>query len=327
MNNQPNFNKHYLLNFLCFNLIVFLISCQTSTTSGENDNTVSDKLQFTDYQNLKLGFTTQNFLPVMPVNLENSKKLIDYAAAEGYSWIELRDPDAVLSLEEAQEIADYAIQKEIEVSYAIQKGILDADFWSTFDKGVKNAAVFEGPGFFRSLGSFAEFTADTAKEGWTQEELDQLVLFADSAAAVAQENGLQYVIENASESFFGKDGEYKGIADLFSRTNENVGWQFDTANPFSVSRVHPSAESVKLFLEEHANNLYYIHLKSAQNGQAQTTLMENPLPFAEVFSIMSAHDVPYIAIELQAVDNEEQAFDNMQKSLDYLRAQGFITKP
>lgn len=328
MNNQSKLIKHFLLNFLSFSFIVFLVSCQTNTTtSNENGSTVSNKIEFIDYQNLKLGFTTQNFLQVMPVNLENSKKLVDYAAAEGYSWIELRDPDAVLSLEEAQEVADYATQKGIEVSYAIQKGILDEDFWPTFSKGVKNAAVFEGPGFFRSLGSFAEFTADTSKEGWTQEELDQLVLYADSAASLAHENGLQYVIENASESFFGKDNAYFGIADLFSHTSENVGWQFDTANPFSVSRVHPAADSVAKFLEEHANNLYYIHLKSAEDGQAQTTLMENPLPFAEVFNIMSAHDVPYVAIELQAVDNEKQAFDNMQKSVDYLSEQGFVSKP
>lgn len=284
-------------------------------------------MQFSDYPELKLGFTTQNFLPVMPVNLENTKALIDYAAEEGYAWIELRDPDAVLSLEEAQQIADYASEKNIEVSYAIQKGLLDEDFWPTFTKGVKNAAVFEGPGFIRSLGSFAEFNADTNKQGWTEDELNQLVIFADSAAAVAQENGLQYVIENASESFFGKGDEYSGIADLFARTSEEVGWQFDTANPFSVSRVHPPADSIQTFLEDNADNLFYIHLKSAREGQALGTLTDNPLSFDEVFQIMSSHKVPYVAIELQAVDNREQAFANMEESVEYLKAQGFIVTP
>ncbi len=323
MNVQPKY--HFpLFQTLAFLCILSLWGCgQANEKNESSEMNTTKKMQFADYQDLKLGFTTQNFLQVMPVNLENSKKLIDYAANEGYSWLELRDPDAKLTLEEAQQIADYAQQNNIEVSYAIQKGILDDDFWPTFNKGVKNAAIFKGPGVFRSLGSFAEFTADTTKHGWTEAEIDQLVTFADSAANIAQENGLQYVIENASESFFGNN-EYFGIAELFARTNEHVGWQFDTANPFSVSRVHPAADSIQAFLEDHADNLYYIHLKSANNGQAQTTLMANPLAFDTVFEIMASHDVPYVAIELQAVDNEQLAFENMQKSVDYLRAQGFI---
>ncbi|MDF9797129.1 sugar phosphate isomerase/epimerase [Catalinimonas alkaloidigena] len=327
MNYQAKHNKLYLINAISLSLVLSVFACQSGSRSTEEISETDQKMQFTELQNLKLGFTTQNFLQVMPVNVENTKTLIDYAANEGYAWIELRDPEADLSLEEAQELSDYARQKEIEVSYAIQKGILDDDFWPTFNKGVKNAAVFQGPGTFRSLGSFAEFTADPDKQGWTEDELNQLVLYADRAANIAKENNLQYVIENASEAFFGEDTAYFGIADLFDRTNAYVGWQFDTANPFSVSRVHPPADSVLKFLEAHADNLFYIHLKSAQAGQAQTTLMENPLSFTEVFQVMSSHKVPYVAIELQAVDNKEQAFKNMQMSVDYLSNQGFITNP
>lgn len=327
---SPNHPTSLFQN-LIFLFILSLWGCSQSQENAESSSTSTDttqqNMEFSDYPALKLGFTTQNFLPVMPVNLENSKKLIDYAAEEGYAWIELRDPNADLTIEEAQQLSDYAQEKNIEVSYAIQKGLLDEDFWSTFSKGVKNAAVFEGPGFIRSLGSFAEFNADTNKQGWTAEELDQLVLYADSAATIAQENGLQYVIENAAESFFGKADEYYGIADLFARTSGNVGWQFDTANPFSVSRVHPPADSIQAFLTEHADNLYYIHLKSAKDGQAQATLMENPLAFDTVFQIMSENDIPYVAIELQAVDDQEQAFGNMEESVNYLREQGFIANP
>ena len=308
---------------------LLLLSCQSgeqaSTTTEESPDV--KRWQFNDYPALKLGFTTQNFLPAIPVNVDNAKRLITYAAEEGYSWIEFRDPDATLSREEATEIADFARQNNIEVSYAIQKGLMDSDFWPTFQKGVLNAAVFQGPQIFRSLGSLSEFTGNPEKLGWTEEELTRLVSIADSAALIAEENGLQYVIENAAESFFGENDAYYGISDLFARTSENVGWQFDTANPFSVSRVHPPAEEVGQYLQAHADNLFYIHLKSAENGQAQTTLQQNPLPFAEVFSIMQAHEVPYVAIELQGVDSEEQAFENMAKSLMYLQQEGFISRP
>lgn len=310
-------------------ILLFLLSCQpgnqSANTTDELPNTGHWK--FTDYPDLKLGFTTQNFLPVFDVTPENAKKLITYAAEEGYSWIELRDPDATLNLEEAEEIAAYAQQNNIEVSYAIQKGLLDADFWLTFQKGVQNAAVFEGPMFFRSLGSLSEFTQNPEKQGWTGEELEKLVYIADSAALIAESNGLHYVIENAAEAFFGEKESYYGIADFFDKTSPDVGWQFDTANPFSVSRIHPPAEEVGRYLKAHADNLFYIHLKSAEDGQALTTLQSNPLPFDEVFQVMHDHEVPYVAIELQAVQSEEQAFENMSKSLQYLEREGFISRP
>lgn len=313
-------------SFTILSAMLLLFGCG-SKTSRESDEKSGTSLDFPQYENLKMGFTTQNFLLVTEVSLATSKAFIDYAAAEGFAWIELRDPDATLTLEECREISSYAQEKNIEVSYAIQKGLLDEDFWPTFEKGVQNAAVFEGPKTFRSLGSGQEFTSNPDKKGWTEQELLQAVRYADSAATIATQNGLQYVIENATESFFPEKGQYYGIADLFALVSKNVGWQFDTANPFSVSRVHPAPDSVKMYLEGHADNLHYIHLKSARDGAAQTVLMENLLDFATVFQVMNEHNVPYVAIELQAVDNEEQAYQNMATSVEYLQEQGFISTP
>jgi hypothetical protein len=312
--------------FAMLSALLLLFGCGSKTSQESNENN-STSLAFQQYENLKLGFTTQNFLQVIPVSLASSKAFIDYATAEGFAWIELRDPEATLTLEECEEIASYAREKNVEVSYAIQKGLLDEDFWSTFEKGVRNAAVFEGPKTYRSLGSGQEFTDNPDKKGWTEGELLQAVRHADSAATIATQNDLQYVIENATESFFNQSGQYYGITDLFALVSKNVGWQFDTANPFSVSRVHPSPDSVQMYLQAHADNLHYIHLKSAQNGAAQPVLMENPLDFATVFQVMNEHNIPYVAIELQAVDNEEQAYQNMTVSVAYLQKQGFIAAP
>ncbi len=318
--------------FLCFALwllSLFFPSCQSGSTSQSQDTPqeIQEDLQFQDYPNLKLGFTTQNFLQALPVSLANSQQLIDYAAEQGYLWIELRDPDAVLTLEESKEIAAYAQKKGVEVSYAIQKGLLDEDFWPTFERGIQNAVVMNGQKVIRSLASGKELTNDESRKGWTQEELAKLVHYADSAALIAKENGLQYVIENGAEAFFGENNQYYGMADLLSRVSDAVGWQFDTANPFSVSRVHASPDSIKSFLVEHIDNVHYIHLKSAKNGEAQPTLMDNPLALGEVLQLLSAHEVPYIAIELQAVNSLDQAYDNMQQSIHYLQSKQLIQNP
>ena len=322
------FKKPLLFSCIYFWLALFLVvSCQSGEKKQPADAGEAKQLQFKNYANLKPGFTTQNFQKAMPVSVENTKKLIDYAADQGFAWLELRDSDAVLSLDESKEIADHARNRGIEVIYAIQKGLLDEDFWPTFERGVRNAAVFEGPGIIRSLTGNSEFTKDENKTGWSQEELERIVLYADSAAGIAENNDLQYVIENGLESFFGKGNQHYGAADVLSRVSENVGWQFDTANPFSVSRSHASPDSIIAYLEEYGDKLHYIHLKSAREGEALSTLTNNPLAFGEVFRIMAEHDVPYVAIELQAPETEDQVYENMKQSIEYLKAQDLIQNP
>ncbi|MHC4665975.1 MAG: hypothetical protein ACYS9T_08475, partial [Planctomycetota bacterium] len=49
------------------------------------------QIAFKKYDNLRLGFTTKNFLDFVDVDVESTKKLIDYASEKGFCWIELRD--------------------------------------------------------------------------------------------------------------------------------------------------------------------------------------------------------------------------------------------
>lgn len=296
--------------------LTLISSCERNNSSGTT--ILAPKLVFKEYKNLKLGFTTQIFAEVAPVSVESSKQYIDYAASSGFTWLELRDPNAILTAEECKAIADYAKRKEVEVGYAIQKGLLDADFWTTFDKGIKNAVFFKGPGTFRVLAGGEEFTSDTTKIGWSSAELDQIVKYADSAALIAQENGLQFVIENGTEPLYGKEPEYFGFADIIDKAREEVGWQFDTANPFSVSRVHSSSDTVIAFLDRHISKLSYIHLKSAKSGVPQRFLTDNPVAFEKVFQALTKQNIPYVAIELQAVDDENQAYQNLEKSVGFL---------
>jgi len=298
-------------------VLLILISCQMQK---------KEPLTFVDYPGFKMGFTTQNFIEALPVNFENARSFIDYASANGYQWIELRDPEATLTLEEVEKLAAHAKEKEIEVSYAIQKGILDSDFWDVFNRGLNNAAVFtgQGPNTFRSLAGGNEFAENPEKKGWTKPELEELISRASEAAALAKEKGLQYVAENGTEAFHGQDTVYYGASDFFASTSPDVGWQFDTANPFSVSRVEPAPAQVHAFLEEYANRLHYIHLKSSVDDAAQTYLTQNPLDFKTIFDAMSKNNVNYIAVELQAVQDAQQVYQNMEKSIDFLRDQGFL---
>lgn len=283
------------------------------------------QLFFEKYPNLKLGFTTQNFIACLPVALENEKTMVDYASDKGFSWIELRDPSAALTLDECKEIADYARSKKIEIGYAIQKGLLDKDFWEVFSRAVKNAAVFEGPKTIRSLGCGSEFFSNKNKKGWTVNELSRAIEMANKAAEVAKEFGLQFVVENALEVLKGDGITYFGITEFFANVNPKVGWQFDTANFFSAARVWTKPMDAQIFLEKNVGKMFYIHLKTSKDRKAQPFLSDNELDFDVIFSTMSTHDVPYVAIELLAIENVDEIYENHDRSIEYLVRRGFIS--
>ena len=304
-----------LIQLIVVNLILLIMT---------NCSTQKKKIVFTNYSNFKLGFTTQNFIGCLPVTPENTKMLLDYAANKGFSFIELRDPDAILTFEECSDIANYAREKEIEMAYSNQRGLLDPDFWNIFKKGVKNASAFTGPKTIRATLSGKNFTEDPGKVEFTRDEFTKSVEIANQAAQMAGEQGMQFVIENGNELFIESIDSIYGFESFFKQVNPNVDWQFDTGNPFANKNTYVNPDSVKQYLERHARQIKYDHLKSAQNYKAQKILCKNDLDFNDIIKILSANNINFISIELLVDSVKNTVFENMDKSLDYLRSEGYI---
>lgn len=279
--------------------------------------------RFADYPQVKLGFTTQNFIDCLPVTVEALTGLLDYAADEGYVWLELRDPDAALSRSECRLLADCARQRGIDVGYAVQRGLLDVDFWPIYERTIRNAAFFDGPKTVRLLAGGHEFD-DPAKQGWTADELTRLVQIANEAGRQANGVGLRLTVENAQEAFFGHNPDYYGYADLLNRVDDTVGWQFDTANPFSNCRVPPQPSDLRAFLQANVHKLSYVHLKAAQAGHVRPVLGDNPLSMADLIAAWTGPN-QYVALELSLVGSVAQMRANLTQSLDYLRQTGLLT--
>lgn len=305
------------LNVTMFFLVLGLLMPCLTLESG-SAYAQAGKIVLKKYPELKLGFTTTNFLNLLPVSVDNKKKLIDYAAEQGYVWIELRDPSADLTLANCRELATYATNKGIKIGYAIQKGLLDKDFLETFSRGLANAAVFEGPKTIRVLGASAEFQ-DPKKKAWTLEELYKAVETANTAANKAKELGLQLVVENAFEPLKGDGISSFGTTEFFANVNRNVALQLDTANLFAVSRVCAAPEDAKKFLEKNIDKLAYIHLKtSTPEHKVSPCLGDNELGFDIVFELMQKNRVYWVAIELPGAKTLEEAKGNHEKSVKYL---------
>jgi sugar phosphate isomerase/epimerase len=220
-------------------------------------------------------------------------------------------------------LASYARSKNIEVGYALHKGLLDDDFWKTFNHGVINAGFFDGPRIIRAASGDKEFMADEERKGWNSQELAELVSRANKAGAIAKSRGLQLVLENGMEALEG-DGNYFGLNDLLSRVNSDVYWQCDSANMFGVSRVVTKPDRAEAFLNQFVERMRYIHLKTSKNAVNQPVLGDSDLDLEVFLAAMSEHDVPYIAIELHGTTSEENTYESIEKSLEYLKKRGLI---
>jgi sugar phosphate isomerase/epimerase len=280
----------------------------------------ADKIVLSKYPELKMGFLNVNFIKQWPLGVESAKKAIDYASEQGFWWIELRDPYATLTLAECKALAVYAKQRDIEVAYAMNIGLLDANFWEVFSRGLANAAVFDGPRTIRTAGPGLEFATNAKKTHWTFSELQKAVRTANQAANLAKAVGLQYVVENGLEAIKGDGVSSFGTVELFGNANSNLGFQLDTGNFFCVSRVWTKPEDAQAFIEKYGSRMGYMHLKtSSQEHKVQPVLGDNELDFDIIFAIAAKNKRPYVGFELDQPATLEQAFENHKKSVEYLR--------
>jgi len=279
-----------------------------------------EKVVLPRYPDLKIGITTANLLKFMPVNLANAKKYVDFAVDHGFSYIELRDPVASLTLAECKEISVYAKQRDIDVSYAVNVGILDPNYMEVFSRAVANAAVFDGPRTIRTALPGLEFATNEKKTAWTFAEFTRLVETANQAANMAKMFGLQYTVENALEVLKGDGVTSFGTTEFFANVNANVGFQLDTANFFAVARIPAKADPAADFLRKIAPRMGYMHLKTATKDLKQAPVLEeNILLFEIVFWEATKNKKPYVAIELFPPDTMDQVLANHKKSIAYLK--------
>ena len=279
----------------------------------------ADKIVLKKYPDLKIGFLNVNFIKQWPLGVESAKKVIDFAKEQGYSWIEIRDPMATLTLAQSKELAVYAKQRDVEVAYAMNIGLLDPNFMEVFSRGLANAAVFDGPRTIRTAGPGLEFANDPKKTTWSYWELQKAIGIANQAGNMAKMFGLQYVVENGVEAIKGDASSY-GTVELFAGFNSNVGFQLDTGNFFCVSRVWTKPADAQAFVEKYADRMGYMHLKtSSPEHKVQQVIADNELDFDIIFAIASKAKMPYVGFELDQPATLEQAIENHKKSVEYLQ--------
>ena len=312
-----NFQTRIIL-FVCLIILISGISCRNDSKKKS--------LKFTDYPDMQIGFSTQNFQAAMDNNIQNLTEIIEYASAEGYQFIQLRDPLAKLTQEECIALSKVAEEKGIDVIYEIHKNPLDSGYFEVFQRGLANTVLFPGPGILRTVISGSEFKADPLKKGWSKDEFLQLVKISDSCSIIAKRENVQFIVENFDESFFGDGISYFGFTDLL-KSSPGTGLQFDMSNMFRrPTRKMTDPEKVLEYLTSLGNQWTTTHLKTVQvmGGDMQSVLTENPLPVEKIIELMGKQNVIYAAFELSSVPEKELCFDNHAASVQFLKEKGIL---
>ena len=297
-------------------LILAFVSC---TSKPEKKSLI-----FRDYPQIKLGFNTFNFLNALPLDVPGLTEVIEYAASEGFSFVEIRDQFVDLNSDDCKALAEVARGNGLELIYVFNKNLLDPEFGEFFNKALANAMTLPGPGILRALASKTEMEADPQKKGWTDDELSKMCRIADSCAAVCKSKNITFVFENNNEAFFGDSLNYHGLADLFSCTS-GPGLQLDIANMYRKSaRVTPDPAKILAYLPSLGSRWVETHLKSSPGGEPLDYLSDNPLQVKEIIELMGKQNVKYAAIELTALKDKQDCKDNLKKSIRFLRDQELL---
>jgi len=282
----------------------------------------ADKIVFIKYPDFKLGFTTTIFTKSgYGPSLENEIKFIDYASDKGYAWIEIRDANGILTVNECKAIAAYAKEKNLEIAYATNRGPLDGDFWQVLGNAWRNGSVFtKGPRSVRTVdGGNTEFV--NGKAAWTDTDFKKAIEIQTNALAGIKDQGLTLMAENANLPVIGPNG----MEAFFDAIDPSFGFQFDTANMFAISKVRTDPKDAERVIRKLAPKIVYTHLKSSVNATQMPTLVDNELDFAVIFEILAKNKKNYIAIEIAQVETYEEQLANLEKSVDYLVKKGFVS--
>ena len=124
-----------------------------------------------------------------------------------------------------------------------------------------------------------------------------------------------------TKPFFGNDSTYFGLTDVFANT-KLCGLQFDLGNPFRkpvIDKADP--EKVLEYLPSLGDRWVTTHLKTVLNmgGEMQPILSENPLPIEKVVDQMGKQNVIYGALELTAMPDKQQCYNNTAASIKFLK--------
>jgi len=259
-----------------------------------------------------LGLTTRTFSKVVKRGAVTYEGIIQWAAANGFGWVELRDSRADMDDDDLRRLGSIASESGLALQYAWDGTNLLADSSDgLFARGLSKASQLHGARFCRVTIAGKVFRENRARLGYTLEEVRRISSTVGQQVGAAEGRGITLVFENSHEPLRGDGRRFLGIRELLQQI-EVMNLAFDPANFLNLKPplMTPGWDALGSFYEEFSRRIPYVHLKSAGGGGFLPTLEIRDENEARCIGRM-CREGKLICIELPEMDDLETATRNI----------------
>jgi len=280
---------------------------------------------------MRLGLTTNIFSEAVGAGEVNLGGIVDFADAEGFSAIEVRDDEASLEMAELEGFVKDAAARGIEISYAVKNDMLQRGDRALIERGIERAAACGEGTVLRFLASQSALAAE-GRKGYTAEEVSLVAERARAYAAAADEMEVSMALENAREPLYGDEETFCGLHDIFVEIEHSggvpggLGITFDPANAVFLGFCkNPTTPAQVLeFLSTHSQYIAMVHFKTTRAGKPTPVIGEADINNEALFENLARVYNGVVCVEIPPAGDLLECRRNIEASLDYLRSSGLM---
>ncbi|MDD3361176.1 MAG: TIM barrel protein [Hespellia sp.] len=270
------------------------------------------------YKGIKtgIGLATNCYKQVLEKQEISLKDLIIQAAERGFSWVEVRDPEVMMSIETLKTIKKIADSYQIRIHYSWDNGnVFEED--ERFYEGMRRAVMF-GKGTCCRVLIAAQAIA--GKKGYSEEEMNKIIHVLKLYIKTAKELEIFLCFENSMEPIKGDGKTYFGMEDILLRLPE-MSVTFDAANfTTETTVINPMEAELISYYQKFSKRIFYYHMKQTRNHKLIPAL-EDHADF-DVIKLMKmfakTNPDTWVCLEIPQQKDLNRMNEMVEKSILYL---------
>lgn len=262
-----------------------------------------------------LGLASNTYKKILEKKEITMRELLTWAAGRGFSWLEVRDPDVLMTKEELLDLKNLAEKLDMRLHYSWDNEDLFVEL-PAFEKGMENAAVLgEGTCCRVLLAS----NAVKGKKGYSKEEIEKLVPIIKKYVRQADKLGITLCFENSMEPIKGDGKEYYGMTELLEMC-DGMCSTFDAANfTNQTTLVNPDEEELAAYYQTFSERIPYFHMKVTRKHELLDALeTEADFDVFRLLDLFSQNEKMLVALEIPQQPDLIRMTEMVEKSIQVL---------
>lgn len=255
-----------------------------------------------------LGLATNSFLPSLRRGEITLEQLLRWAAENGFSWIELRDPHVEMKTEELDSVRKLADELRLRVHYAWDNPDL-THRENSFLTGINNASRFgEGTCCRVVLAP----CAIQGKKRYDEQDFKAICCNAAEYSKIAEGKGVRLCFENSKEPVT-EMGKILHCAEIYTT--------LDAAN-FTAETTQENPDELELleYFRTNRKKISYFHLKTTREHQVLNSIeAQGDFDVFKILDELAENPEVLVCLELPPQKHLKEMQNQVYQSLKVLQ--------